>query len=113
MSIQVTLKGNIGMEAIEAFTTTGKRVAKTTIAVHQGDKTIWYALHAWEKAARFLLEAPVGSFMKIVGNLREESWTDKQGQKRFRNVVNANQVYILKKAIQPSLPYCEETRYGI
>lgn len=104
----VQLIGNIGMNPEIKATTTGKKVARFSLAhvtytKGEGDtKTSnvnWFNLVAWEKQAdvaeQYLRK---GRKVGVNGRLVARSWVDKLGQKRVSTEIVVNDIVIMDEA---------------
>ena len=92
---QVILVGRIVNETIEVKqTASGKSVANFTIAVDRKDKTTdFFPVVVWEQGAEYI--SKFGAKAKIVcveGRVQNESWTDKDGNKRTKTEIIASSV---------------------
>ena len=73
-----------------------KHLSKFTLAVQQREQAHFFPVVVWnmEHLSDHLRK---GSRVAIVGNLRQESWTTKAGEKRQQVIVVAYQVEFLDK----------------
>jgi single-strand DNA-binding protein len=93
MQNRVTLIGNLGSDVQITTLTSGKKVARTSIATHYNRKledgtyeqtTQWHKLVGWDAKAEFmdkLLEK--GSYVIVYGRLVHRSYEDKEGIVRY------------------------------
>jgi single-strand DNA-binding protein len=112
---KILLIGNVGTDPEMRFTPTGVPVASFSLATSRfsntpdGEKkqeTEWFTVTVWRKQAescnQFLTK---GQKVYVEGRLHSRTWEGQDGQKRFRNEVNADRVLFLdKKASVASLP---------
>jgi len=101
---KVILIGNVGRAPELRTTPNGRTVANFSIAtnrpVKQGDgwstTTDWHRITAWERdaevAGKYLTK---GSQVAIEGELRQETWTDANQQKRSKVLVIARKLHLL------------------
>ena len=102
---KVQLIGNLGNSPEIKNTTTGKKLARFSIATNEiyrnakGEKvkeTTWHNLVAWGKIAdiaeKYLNK---GSEVAIEGKLISRSYTDKEGSKKFISEVEVNELLML------------------
>lgn len=100
----LTIAGNLGSDPETRTTGSGTTVANLSVGVttrekRQGewtDHTEWFRIVCWsslaEACAKFLRK---GAPVLVVGRLRTEEWTDKDGNKRRAVRVYADQVTFL------------------
>lgn len=101
------LSGRLTRDFETRYTTTGKAIASSAIAVDRylgrdergepKNDVAFFDIVAWEKTAEMLAERfHKGAPLVIEGRLSQERWEDKQtGQKRSRVVVVVNRVQAL------------------
>lgn len=91
----ISISGIIGRDAEIRHLPDGTPVAAFSIADSQGkDKTLWWNCSLFGKRAESLSTYLVkGQPLTVIGNVTEESWTDKQsGQERKSMKVRVNEV---------------------
>ena len=76
---QIIITGNLGCDPEMRYTPEGKAVCAFSVAVKQGDKTIWFRVSAWEKQAENCNQyLKKGSKVLVIGRLQ----ADANGQPR-------------------------------
>lgn len=91
----ISISGIIGRDAEIRHLPDGTPVAAFSIADAQGkDKTLWWSCSLFGKRAESLSSyLTKGQPVTVIGNVSEESWTDKQsGQERKNMKVRVNEV---------------------
>jgi single-strand DNA-binding protein len=106
MKTQITIIGNIGGDPELRVTPAGDSVASFSVAVTDRVKdkrsgewadgeTTWYRVSAWrdlgENAAECLQR---GQRVTVVGSVKAETWTDKEGNERTTFAVEADDIAI-------------------
>ena len=102
---KVQLIGNLGSAPEVKTTESGKKLAKFNLATHEtyrntkGEKvteTTWHNLVAWGKVAelveKFLTK---GKEVAIEGKLINNSYTDKDGNKKYSTEVQVSEILML------------------
>lgn len=102
---KVQLIGNLGNAPEIKNTTSGKKLARFSIATNEtyrnakGEKvkeTTWHNLIAWGKIADIVEKyLNKGSEVAIEGKLISRSYTDKEGIKKFISEVEVNELLML------------------
>lgn len=96
----VFLTGRIG-KIEERFTASGVRVASIRLAVTKKVKdefeTHWIDVSAFDSAAQRALDAGKGVMVVLSGSLQENSWENKQGEKRSKVTITAKEIRALEK----------------
>lgn len=102
---KVQLIGNLGNMPEIKNTTTGKKLARFSIATNEtylnakGEKikeTTWHNLVAWGKVADIVEKyLSKGSEVAIEGKLISRSYTDKEGAKKFISEVEVNELLMI------------------
>ena len=101
----VQLIGNVGQEPQITNLESGKKVARFSIATNEyyknakGEKeqsTEWHTVVAWGKTAE-IIEKYVGKGKEIgvSGKLKNRSYEDKEGLKRYVTEIEANEILLL------------------
>jgi len=108
----VKLIGHLGADPEVKKLDNGKVVAKFSMATNdtyknaKGDKitqTEWHNIVAWGKTAEFIEKyLKKGNHVALEGKLTHHSYEDKEGVKRYRTDVLANEFVLLTK---PDLPF--------
>tara|TARA_B100000508_G_scaffold141096_1_gene146892 strand:+ start:131684 stop:132040 length:357 start_codon:yes stop_codon:yes gene_type:complete len=110
----VSLIGNLGGDPEVTTFESGKTLARFSVATHESYKnndnewvenTQWHNVVAWGKSAELcgkLLKK--GSEVVLEGKLTNDSYTNKEGEKRFRTEINLREFMVLNrdKAVQKS-----------
>ena len=93
---QVILLGRLTRDAELRTTGGGKNVTEFSLAVDKGnDEASFFDVVAWEKTAELVSQyTSKGSKVLVQGRLDQQSW-EKDGQKRSKVVVIANDVTFL------------------
>lgn len=108
---QVVLVGNLGREVEFRNLPSGDRVASFSIAISESwmdrtntrqEKTHWIELTLWREHANFAESLKKGDGVMVTGRLRNESWTDREGQKRNSLKVEATHVEALTRGPAPA-----------
>jgi single-strand DNA-binding protein len=94
----VAIIGRLGKDA--EVTRVGQKdtpLAKFSIALDDGwgdnKKTFWFDVTMWgERAEKIGSWLTKGKVVAITGSLRQETWTNNEGQKRSRVVINARDI---------------------
>ena len=99
---QVHLIGNLGADPELRFTANGTAMTTFRLAVTYGfgekQTTEWVSVVTWEKLAERVNQyLTKGSKAYVEGRLQTRSWDDKDGQKRYRTEVVANDVQFLDR----------------
>jgi single-strand DNA-binding protein len=97
------LVGHLGGPPDVKYTTSGKAVAKFSLATNsfvkdsQGDKTTWHNITCFDKIAELVSEyLGKGSKVYIDGRIENSSWEDKQtGEKKYRSEIIVNDIIFL------------------
>jgi single-strand DNA-binding protein len=88
-----TIIGNLVADARRELTTSGKKVAIARVAVNTRNETAYIDIKAWGKRAEFLANNfAKGSRVGIEGEMRMDSWTNKEGEPRSRIYILANNI---------------------
>lgn len=100
----VILAGNIGADPELRFTQGGTAVLNMRIAVNESyldkdkvrrERTEWASIVVWGKRGEALAKIIAkGSFVVVHGSLRTSSYDDREGQKRYKTEVVANNVIL-------------------
>lgn len=107
---KVTLVGRLGRDPELRTTKTGRVVANMSVATSRSrrvddgwvEDTQWHYVVAWEKTAeRAVRDLRKGSPVVVGGELRYSNWVDKEGNKRTKTEIWANDLsYIGSAAAQ-------------
>ena len=116
---KVILVGNLGQDPELRYTPSGQPVCSMRIATRerwtgrdgqQAERTEWHTVVVWgkqaESCARYLSK---GRQVYVEGRLQTRSWEGKDGVKRYRTEVVANQVVFLQGGPRSEAPSPEPT----
>jgi single-strand DNA-binding protein len=103
---QVTIVGNLGKDPEVRYTTGGDPVANFSVAVSESytskatgekvEKTVWFNVVAWKKLGEICGEyLTKGSKVLISGKIDTSDYTDKDGVKRYKWELRANEMKML------------------
>ena len=97
----VHIIGNLGADA-QMKTIAGTNVSSFSIAVSsktgKGETTTWYRVDCWGKLGETLNQYLTrGKSVYVTGNLMQEEFTDKDGNKRTVLQVKASEISLLDK----------------
>lgn len=107
---EVVLVGNLGRKPELRYTPSGDAVVGVSIAVGESwkgrdgnwqEKTHWLDLGAWRELAEKVAELDKGDRILVHGRIKNESWTDQQGQKRNSTKVEAARLEVLSQKPVP------------
>ena len=110
---RVYLLGNLGADPVVRFTPKGTKVANISLATSRRWKdadsdevkeaTDWHRVVLWAKRAELAEEyLKKGSPLHVEGELRNRSWTDKDGHKRYTTEVVAHRIQFVGKPERPA-----------
>ena len=96
----VTIGGNLTRDAELKYTPAGNSVTQLSIAVNErygeeSEKVGFFDLQAWGELAETLAEGAKGQGVIAVGHLLNESWTDKDGNKRYGTKIELGQAFLV------------------
>ena len=98
---KVMIIGSVGRDPEGRYTPAGTPVTTFSVATNRrskegGEETEWFTVVAWEKLAEtcntYLTK---GQKVYVEGRLQTRTWEDKEGQKKSKVEVIANQVLFL------------------
>jgi single-strand DNA-binding protein len=116
----VQMIGNIGQDIELRHTNSGTGVTTLRLAVSErakvngewGDVTNWFDIVCWGKTAELCVQyLKKGSSVFVVGRLAVRSYEDKQGQKRIKTEVIAEDVKFLGGGQAQGSPYDNDKLY--
>ena len=102
---QVFLMGHLGHHPEPRETPNGTRVCDLRLATNRPiksesgweERTEWHRVRLWarhvELASRYLRK---GHPVAVQGNLRTDSWTDKEGMRRERTVIHCDKLHLVR-----------------
>lgn len=108
---EVFLIGNLARDPDLRYTQTGVAVMKITVAVNQTwrnaqgeqqEKTHWIDVETWREQAEALQNLRKGDAVLVQGRIKNESWTDKDGNKRNNTKIEATRVEALARGAAPA-----------
>jgi single-strand DNA-binding protein len=116
----VELLGRLGNDPQERYTPSGALVAEFSIATKrlggrddEGTRTYetdWTDVVAWDQLAEFVVgQFRKGSRVLVTGSLRSESWEDRDGNKRKRVYVRAEDCLLLDARVEAPEALVETT----
>jgi len=78
------------------------RLTTVDLAVSAGKKNDpkafdYFTIEAWREAGEYLAALKKGDFLVVRGRLRQERWENREGQKRSRIVVTADDLAIAQR----------------
>lgn len=104
---KVELSGNVGRAPEIRTITSGKKLARFSIAIRetytnsQGEKvttTQWHNIVAWGKMADVVeKDVPKGKEVEVIGKLSSRSYEDKNGVKKYITEVVCNELQFPEK----------------
>jgi len=104
---KVQLIGNLGNDPEIITLDSGKKLAKFSLATNEyykdadgqkQTKTDWHNLVAWNKTAEIIENyVTKGKEIAIEGKLKNRSWDDKEGNKRYITEVVVSEVLMFSK----------------
>jgi single-strand DNA-binding protein len=106
MNPKVTLVGRIGQNpepigsGIRMRLATNDRVKNESTGQWEDKDTSWWTVKAWKSvadSAKNIIRK--GQEVIIVGNMREENWTDKDGNKRVSYEIIADSIAVTTKSL--------------
>ncbi len=98
---QVVLYGRLGADPEHRIATSGTAVARFSVATHRNtrdgdswrEETDWHRVVAFDRTARVAMDRlRRGDPVAVVGQLRQQSWTDKEGNHRKQTEVQASRI---------------------
>ena len=96
----ITLVGRLGKDPELRYFESGKVKASFSIAITRPTKekeTDWFDVECWGKTAETLGEfCKKGHLIGITGGIRQEKWTDDNGNKRSKVIVSASNIHLMQ-----------------
>jgi single-strand DNA-binding protein len=98
---QVVLYGRLGADPEQKVSTSGTEIARFSVATHRNirdgdswrEETDWHRVVAFDRTARVAMDRlRRGDPVAVVGQLRQQSWTDKEGNRRKQTEVQASRI---------------------
>ncbi len=108
---EVRISGFLGRDAELKHTVTGDAYLSLSVAVSESwrkpdgdwqEKTHWLELTFWRHQAELGCELRKGDPIMVVGRLKNDNWTDKEGQKRSSVKVEVNRFELLHHPLRPA-----------
>lgn len=100
--VSLTITGNVARDVDLKFLSSGKAVASFSVAVNErkkeGDKWVdgdpsFFEVKCWDQMAENVSESlSKGNRVIVKGVMRQENWTNDQGEKRSKMVTTAESV---------------------
>lgn len=116
---KVILGGRISNDLELKQTTSGISVITFSIAINrrgskdEQQKADFIEIKAWRQTAEFVSRYfRKGSSICIVGELQTDSWTDQQGQKRYKTYVNASEAMFVDSKSDDGAGQNDYNAYG-
>ena len=102
----ISISGTTGKDAELKYLNDGTAIAAFSVADSQGkDKTVWWNCSLFGKRAESLAQYILkGTKVTVVGQVTEDSWTDKNGQERKTMKVRVNDIALQSKAQESRAP---------
>jgi len=104
---QVTLIGSVGKDAETKLIGENSQVAKFSLATNRSYKdktgakqtqTEWHNIEVWNETAKFAGEyVKKGALVLIIGEIRYETFPDKEGKTQYRTKIVANRIQLFPK----------------
>ena len=99
----VTLGGNLSRDAEPRQLPTGNSVVRLSVAVNEryvskgeaGEKVGFFELQAWGELAEALAEGTKGQGVIGIGRVANESWEDREGNKRYGTKVELERAHFV------------------
>ena len=108
---KIMVIGNVGSDPEMRYTPNGSPVTSFSMAVNRNyttsdgerrEETEWFTISAWNQLAEQCNQyLSKGRRVYVEGRLRSSTWTGNDGQVRFRNEMNTNQVRVLDRRAEP------------
>lgn len=96
-----TLLGNLTRDAELRYTPNGKAVTNISIAVNtrtkDGEHVSYYDITAWDELAEQVAALKKGAPILVEGPLNNESWTDNEGNTRYRTRFEAFTLHPIRR----------------
>ncbi len=109
---KVMVIGNVGRDPEMRYIPSGKPVTSFSVATSRSwtnaegerrEETEWFNVVAWGNLAEICKQHLCkGQQVYVEGRLQTRSWEDREGRKRFRTELVANEMIILGKRGDPS-----------
>jgi single-strand DNA-binding protein len=109
---KILVIGNLGSDPEMRYTPSGDAVTSFSVATNRRyknrdgqtvDETEWFRVSAWRRLAEVTNQyLSKGSRVYVEGRLRSRSWVGQDGQTRFSNEINAQDVQFLSSPGQTS-----------
>lgn len=101
--------GRLGAEPEVRFFQSGSCVANARLAINhpdakrdEKDKTDWFKIELWnEEAQAFADGAHKGDLVEVIGRVKSEQYTDRQGEPKVALVIKPETWRVLRQAGQP------------
>lgn len=103
---QVMVLGNLTRDADLRYTSSGSAVTRFSVAVNERfkdrsgvdqERTHYVDVNVWRDLAESVAELKKGDPVFVIGRLVNDSWTDKEGNKRFTTRLEGSRVEFLTR----------------
>ncbi len=103
---QVTIVGNLTRDAELRYTPNGAAVTRFSVAVNERfrdrngqdqERTHFVDVNVWRELAEGCAELAKGDPVFVIGRLVNDSWTDKEGNRRFTTRIEGSRVEFLTR----------------
>jgi single-strand DNA-binding protein len=102
--------GRLGAEPEVRYFQSGSAVANTRMAINwpdakrdEKDKTDWFKIEIWnEEAQAFADGAHKGDLVEVIGRIKTERYTSRDGESRVSLVIKPDTWRVLRQAGQPA-----------
>lgn len=104
---QAQIIGNLGRDPEIKATATGTNICNFSVATskkwnkdgEQKEQTTWHNITAFGKLADLCQQyLKKGSSVYLSGEMRQDSWEDDSGQKKYKNYIALNEVQFLSRS---------------
>ena len=100
---KVILMGNMTADPELRQTQTGKFTCSFSIAVNRrfGKTTDFFNVDTWNQTAEFVAKyGKKGKQLLVIGELQNQSWTDANGQKKYKTVIVSEEVQFTSASVK-------------
>lgn len=103
---QVTIVGNLTRDAELRYTPSGSAVTRFSVAVNERfrdrsgtdqERTHYVDVNVWRELAEAAGELVKGDPVFVIGRLVNDSWTDKEGNRRYTTRIEGSRVEVLTR----------------
>ena len=107
----ITIEGLLGSDTETRFVN-DKKLANVNVADQYKDKVTWHRLEAWDKTADILAQGRKGDKAVVIGYVRDDAYTNKEGKKVVNKVVTVTRVLYIGPRPQGSVQKEEPSDRG-